>query len=330
MSGEVENGDHRGPEIQLRRLVGPKVAVLAARQHGAVARRQLVRLGLTGKQVRYLITAGLLHPVHRGVYALGHPRLTRQGDWMAAVLAGGPGAVLSHQSAAIHWQLMAYDASLPHITTSRKGRRRPGIRHHTASLPDDEVTIRDGVPVTTAARTLLDLATCLDSRRLERAIAEAQYRRYADSPSLPALIERYRGRRGIAGLRAILTSNRADLGPTRSGLEETFLRFLDARRLARPELNAPLQLGDGFVVADCLWRSQRIAVELDGRAAHLRAARGESDRVRDRRLLVAGWKPARVTARQLRADPDGLEADLRTLGVGDRSARGVRGRSARG
>lgn len=188
------------------------------------------------------------------------------------------------------------------------------------------MTIRDGIPVTTVARTILDLATCLDRNRVERAIAEAEYRGYADAPSMPELIERYPGRRGLKALRSILASDHAGRGVTRSDLEDRFLRFLDSRGLERPELNAPVWLGDGFIVVDCLWRRQRIALEVDGRAAHLRAGRWESDRLRDRRLLAAGWKPARVTSEQLATDADGLEADLRALGVGDvgdgRSARG--------
>lgn len=290
---------------------------MAARQHGVVARRQLVRLGLSSRQIDYLIGTGALHPVHQGVYAVGHARLTRGGKWMAAVLAGGPGAVLSHHSAAMHWQLLDTLPYLPHITTSRKGRRRPGICHHTALLPEDEVAIRDGIPITTVARTILDLATCLDAHRLERAIAEAEYRRYADDPSLAELIGRYPGRRGIRVLRRILASKDAGRGVTRSRLEERFLRFLDARGLERPELNAPLQLGESFIAVDCMWRRQRVVVELDGRAAHLRAGQWESDRLRDRRLAATNWTPARVTWRQLRDDPDGLEKDLRALGIGD-------------
>lgn len=258
----------------------------------------------------------MLHSIHRGVYAVGHARLTREGRWMAAVLTGGSDAVLSHEPAGIHWLLLRPRPSLPHITTPHKGRGRPGIHHHASLLPADETTVRDGIPVTTVARTLLDLAQCLDHHRLERAVAEAEYRRYADAPSLPELLDRYPRRRGVAGLRAILASGDAERGITRSQLEERFLRFLDARGLERPELNAPLRLGEDVIVVDCLWRRQRIALELDGRAAHLRVRQWEADRLRDRRLLAAGWRPARVTSQQLGDDPDRLEADLGALGVG--------------
>ncbi|HSI81324.1 MAG TPA: hypothetical protein VK919_11820, partial [Solirubrobacterales bacterium] len=242
----------------------------------------------------------------------------REGKWMAAVLAGGPGAVLSHQSAGIHWAVLRPFPSLPHITTAGKKRRRDGLHNHTAILPADETRIHDGIPVTTVARTLLDLAAVLDRHRLERAVAEAEHRRYADSPSLSELIERYPRRRGLATLRSILDSGAASLGRTRSPLEERFLRFLDERGLERPELNTPLRLGERVIEVDCLWRRQRVALELDGRDVHLRRRQWEADRVRDRRLLAAGWKPVRVTSEQLDDDPPGLYADLRALGIDTR------------
>lgn len=278
---------------------------------------QLLGLGLSPRQISYLLSCGQLHRLHRGVYALGHRNLTQQGRWMAAVLAAGPRAVLSHVSAGIHWLLLTPASLLPHVTVPHKGRRRPGIRHHVAALRADEVTARDGIPVTTVARTLLDLAAVLDPHRLERAVAEAEYRRYADSPSLLELIERYPGRRGVARLKATIASRKPQLGITRSRLEQRFLRFLDRRRLERPELNAPLELADGFISVDCLWRRQRVALELDGRAAHLRASTWEADRRRDRRLLGAGWRPVRITARQLRAEPDEVARDLRALGINE-------------
>lgn len=236
---------------------------------------------------------------------------------MAAVLAEGRGAVLSHHSAAMLWGLITPSTAWPHVTTaSRKNHRRRGIHRHSTAFADDETTIRHGIPVTTVARTLLDLAADLDRHRLERAIAEAEYRRYAGAPSLEELIERYPRRRGVRNLRAILASGNAERGVTRSPLEDRFLRFLDARGLERPELNAPLRLAGELIVVDCMWRRQRVALELDGRSSHLRVGRWEADRLRDRRLVAARWKPARVTTEQLDEDPDGLEADLRAIGIG--------------
>lgn len=234
---------------------------------------------------------------------------------MAAVLAGGPTAVLSHRSAAMHWGIVPVSPSLPSITVAGKGRRRPGIDWHSARLADDEVTQSDGIPVTTVARTLLDLAAVLEPSRLERALAEAEFQRLADATPLSVLLERHRGARGSATLGRLLAAGAATGGITRSELEDRFLAFLDERGLPRPELNQPLQLGDSFIEVDCLWRPQRVALELDGRAAHERRARFNSDRERDRRLLVARWKPVRVGHEQLvgRPQADRLALDLSWL-----------------
>lgn len=317
MAHEVEVDRRIEAETQPRGAEGAEnedraVGDLAERQHGVVARRQLT---LTASQIERRINSGWLRRIHRGVYAVGHRRLSREGRWMAAVLAAGPTAVLSHQTAGMLWGLLYPTPSVPHVTIASKGRRRPGIHLHTAHLPPDEVTTRKDIPTTTVARTLLDLATTLDRHRLERAIAEAEYRGYADSPSLPELLERYPGRRGTRTLRAVLASGNPSRGITRSPLEDRFLRFLDARGLPRPELNVPLELDGRWIEVDCMWRTERVIVELDD-PSHLRARNLESDRRRDRRLSARGWEPVRVTERQLDEDADGLEADLRSLGLG--------------
>lgn len=258
--------------------------------------------------------AGRLIPLHRGVYAVGHGKLTREGRWMAAVLAGGPGAVLSHTSAAMLWQLLSPFPSLPQITTPTKGRRRPGITCHVARLPADEVTVLDGIPVTTVPRTIFDLAAGGDGHRVERAMAQAEYRRYADRLSLPVLLDRHRGHRGTMLLGSILASQNASLGVTRSVFEERFVVFCDRHRIARPELNAPIHLGHRHVLADCLWRPQRLIVELDGFAAHGGSRRGfESDAARHRALMVAGWKAVPITWRQLHEEAALLATDLLRL-----------------
>jgi very-short-patch-repair endonuclease len=317
--GEVEvDGDIR-PRFQLRRGWW-RVARLAANQHGVVARPQLLALGISPDQATRLVDAGHLQTVHRGVYAVGHRRLTQHGEWMAAVLAGGPGAVLSHTSAAMLWALIEPSPSLPHVTTPTKGRRRRGIRSHAAGLAGDVITRRDGIPVTTVARTLLDLATVLDRFHLELALAEAEFHRYPLSPSLPTLLDRHRGGRGVGALRSALASGNATLGVPRSRLEKRFLRFLDRRRLQRPELNVPITLGDQTIRIDCLWRRIGLAVELDGRAAHERRRTFHSDRRRDRRLSAHGLRPIRITGEQLVAQPDELDHDLRALGVDRRTA----------
>src|SRR3954454_3168618 len=164
----------------------PQVTVheSAERQHGVVERQQLVDLGIAERTIARWLAAGRLHEVHRGVYAVGHRRLTQRGRWMAAVLAAGPGTVLSHRPAAALWGLRKSDAV--EVTTLRRI-RRPGIRAHQWSLPADERTTRDGIPVTTVARTLLDLAAVVTQHELEHALNEAEYQRRSDLTSLDAL-----------------------------------------------------------------------------------------------------------------------------------------------
>ncbi|HKJ37027.1 MAG TPA: type IV toxin-antitoxin system AbiEi family antitoxin domain-containing protein [Solirubrobacterales bacterium] len=314
MDGEVEIGARTGAEFQPQRFA----AELARRQHGVVHRSQLIRAGATPKEIKTLIRRGALHPVHRGVYAVGHSLLSREGRWMAAVLAGGPAAVLSHESAGMNWQLLSPFPSLPSITAPTKGRRRPGITFHSGALPADETTTHDGIPTTTVARTLFDLASVLDPYRLEQALAQAELRRYADSPSLPQLIARYPGHRGVASLKRALGAGAAERGVTESPLEDLFQEFLIARGLERPELNPAVDLGHRVVRPDGLYRQLGLVIELDGRSVHQRRRAFESDRLRDRELLVAGLRTVRVTSEQLRQDPDGLEGDLVALGVARR------------
>jgi hypothetical protein len=169
------------------------IAALAGRQHGVLARSQLVDAGLSGDMIDRRIACGRLHPMYRGVYAVGHRLVSREGRWMAAVLAGGERAVLSHRSAAELWGLMRPTSGRPEVTLprSRHRRRTVGIVWHSSPLPSDEVVAVSGIPVTAVPRTLLDLASVLDRRGLERAMNEAELRESADAlpcpPSLPAI-----------------------------------------------------------------------------------------------------------------------------------------------
>ena len=175
MGDEVEFDPRARGQFSLRRDWW-RILRLAARQHETVARRQLLTLGVSRRQIDGLVASGMLHPRHRGVYTFTS-QLSERGEWMAAVLAGGAGAVLSHVSAAIYWRLLEPRAAHPHVTTPAGGRVRPGIVFHTADLATDEMTIRDGIPITTISRTLFDLASVLDRFELELALAEAELHR---------------------------------------------------------------------------------------------------------------------------------------------------------
>jgi very-short-patch-repair endonuclease len=231
---------------------------------------------------------------------------------MAAVLAGGDDAVLSHRSAAALWGIATFRGAAE-ITSPRKTRSRNGICRHVAHLPVDEITIRGGIPVTSVHRTMFDFAGVSAVDRLEAAMREAEFRRLWDRLSLPALLARHPGHRGNAKLRLCLDRLGRTAGFTRSDFEECFLVFLDRFELPRPHLNARLQVQGAWVEVDCLWRSERVIVELDSRAAHETHTAFEVDRGRDRRLQTEGWRAIRVTWRQLHEEPERVARDLRSL-----------------
>ncbi len=306
-----------GPNNSVKRQsrsIDRAIAALAARQCGVVASAQLRELGLNRQAIAYRLRVGRLHLVHRGVYAVGHRLLSREGKWMAAVLAAGPDAVLSHRSAAALWGLRQSAGGRVEVITARARRSREGIRLHQAVLPADEVTVEHGIPVTTPSRTLLDLAAVVAPRQLERAFREAEYLRLADALAIDDLLARNPGRRGTAAVREILAERAIGLTVTRSELEERFLAFVDDFDLPRPLVNALVETPDGGQVeADCVWRRERVIVELDGHASHATATGFERDRARDRRLQAAGWRVMRVTWRQLHDDPVALLRDLTTV-----------------
>lgn len=229
---------------------------------------------------------------------------------MAAVLAGGPGAVLSHRSAATLWGIGGSGGGGGVDVTVPGNRRSTGaIEFHRTLLPADEVTVTNGIPVTTVPRTIFDLAADTSARRVERTINEAEVLQLWDELSLDELLLRYPRRTGSRTVRAALDGRRAGATITRSELEERFLALIDGAGLPRPEVNAFV---DGFEV-DFLWRDARLIVELDGRAFHHTAQAFERDRERDRILQAAGWRVIRLTWRQLEATPHRVVADLQAL-----------------
>ena len=291
--------DMRGKDAT--RPIGGAVARLAARQHGVVARFQVRQLGASDDAIDRWVRDGRLHRLHAGVYAVGHTAVTQHERWMAAVLASGEGAVLSHASAAGLWDLAA-DNGVPHTTTSTGRRTRRGLRVHHSSLPPDEVTTRHRIPVTTPARTLLDLAATSTRKDLERAVRQAEFQRRADRDALERLLCRHPGKRGVARLRAVLDAVRPG-EITKSDFEIAFLAFAERHRLPRPRTNYPAPWGE----VDAAWPDRRLALELDSRRAHDSDGAFVRDRARDREALVAGWRVVRAThldrglARQLRA-----------------------------
>jgi very-short-patch-repair endonuclease len=281
------------------------IADLAAPQHGVVSRAQLLDAGLGPRAVEHRVETGRLHRLHRGVYAVGHRPPSPLTRVMAAVLACGPDAVASHLTAAALWDIHGRHGAPIHVTAPTS-RRHPGVRlHRSGTLTSADVTTHYGIPVTTAARTLLDLAELLDDRQLTRAANEARLRRLVTLDALAAQLGRAHGRRTGALRRQIELRD----GPTRSELEDAFLRFVERHGLPRPEINAALA---GFEV-DALWRSQRLVAELDGRAFHALEDAFERDRERDAELTAAGYRVVRITWQRLARRPAAEAARLSVL-----------------
>lgn len=229
---------------------------------------------------------------------------------MAAVLACGDGAVLSHRSAARLWRLLPPAAESIDVTCPSAQIAREGIVGHRSVIAEDEWLVEDGIPVTAPFRTIFDLATVVGKRELERAWHEASVRELRAKVSLPMLLERYPGRRGARRLRALLESKEPET-ITRNDFEEAFLALVDAFGLTRPRMNADLSLRGRFFEIDALWERERVALELDSRGVHGTPKKFETDRQRDRILVAEGWRTMRVTWRQLRDEPEAIAADLR-------------------
>jgi very-short-patch-repair endonuclease len=272
------------------------IAELAGAQHGVASRSQLRTLGVTRNEIDRRLAIGRLHVLHRGVYAVGHRVLTVEGRWMAAVLACGSNAVLSHATAAAAWDLMPAGSGATHVTVpGDPGRtRRAGIRvHRSATLTPADTTTHRGIPITTPLRTLLDVAATLKRRSLEQALDRAE--RLIDFAELQQALTAHRTRPGSPSLQAVLSTYTVGSVVTRSEQEERFLRLCDDHGLPRPETNTRIE---GMEV-DFVWRDARLIVEVDGYKYHRLPTVFESDRERDVLLTLAGWRVLRFTWRQI-------------------------------
>lgn len=290
------------------------VAELARAQHGIVGRGQLLGLGIDSDAVKRRVRAGRLHPIYPGVYAVGHTAITKRGRWMAAVLASGEGAVLSHASAVGLWGIWGSGAGEAHVTVPRKTRSQRSIRRHFFVLPDDERTVLAGIPTTSAARAVLDLAADKGAAAAESALREMEYLRIYGPVSLPALLERYPRHKGTPIVRVCLERLADDPGGRiRSDLEEAFLPFLDSHQIPRPRLNAWISIDDDRFQIDCLWPDAKLIGELDGFKSHGTKRAFRKDRRRDRRLGARGYHVVRITEDQILAEPREVAADLLAL-----------------
>lgn len=279
---------------------------LVRSQHGVVARRQLLAAGLTASAIRYRITAGRLHPIWRGVYAVGRPDVDQLGLWMAAVLSCGDAALLSHGAAASLWGLRPAPTSIDIVVPIGAPRRRRGIRvHQRSDLDVQGHRALRGIPVTNIVSTLLDLASRERGEQVERAVNEADRLDLVDPGSLRAAIESLPCMRpGRAQLRALLDARTFAL--TDSELERRFLRVVRDAGLPLPETQVWL---NGFRV-DFYWPALGLVVETDGLRYHRTPGQQAKDRLRDQAQTMAGLTVLRFTAAQVRHEASRVQATL--------------------
>lgn len=309
---------------------------LAQRQHGAIALRQLRDLGFSSAQIRSKIEGGRLHPVMRGVYAVGRPELSARGSWMAAVLACGATAHLSHMTAAALWglsiettprktgtgsPLWEVESGAPigrvggfargpiHVTVrAASGLRRPGIHvHRRPALSRRDFAVCDGIPVTTVVRTLLDLATTLSVSQIERAMNEADKLGLVSPETLRSSLEHYGGQPGVGRLRQLLDTRTFRL--TDSELERRFLALVGNAGLPMPTTG---QHVSGFKV-DFYWAELSLVVETDGLTYHRTPAQQARDRVRDQAHTAAGLTQLRFTHAQVRFEAEQVAKTLQAV-----------------
>lgn len=286
------------------------VAQLADRQHGVVAYRQLIALGLSRWQIEDRVRQGRLFRVYRGVYAVGRRGITREGQWMAATLAAGDGAVLSHRSAAALWCIAKptarHEVSVP--TTAGRAGPRAITLHRTSSLPESEATRREGIPVTSLPRTLLDLAEAVERRDLERALDEAQFLRCLDLRAVRGVIAAHIGRTGAKRLARALDEHVVGTTHTNDGLEERFFALCRSAGIPDPLVKQTI----GPYEVDFLWPDAKLVVETDDRS-HKRNANYENDRDRDGYLQELGYRVRRFTSKKVTDEPDEVERSLKAL-----------------
>jgi very-short-patch-repair endonuclease len=285
---------------------------LVRRQQGVVTHAQLTSLGVGRRTINRWLGSGRLRAVHRDVYAYGPRPLTKRGKWLAAVLAMGPGSFLSHRSAAALWGLAGdrpkVDVNAPRGRQVRPG-RASGIKVHRCKFDPGEVTTREGIPVSTVARTLFDLAERSKPYELKSAWDEASRLKLLRVPEVGAVYERGRGRRARTRIRPFLLAEQRHIEDSASPLEDRFAEFVVAQRLPPPQVNVLV----GKDVVDALWPAARLIVELDSWEFHSHRAAFEKDRDRDTKHLLAGYRTIRVTHRKLSEQPERLAAQIRAL-----------------
>jgi very-short-patch-repair endonuclease len=291
--------------VQRDKVDAEALTRLSAEQHGVVSSAQLQDLGVRRAAISRWAAARRLHRVHPRVYALGHTALSLRGRLWAALLYAGPDSILSHTTAAWLWSLIDEQPKRIHLTVPGRHRSLPDVRiHHSREVDPVE---HQGLPVTSVARTLVDLGSVLSPRRLRRVLAEADYRGLLDP--IATLSTLGRGRPGSRALRRALAHHLPSLAETDGRLEEKFLELCESARLPLPKVNAPISR----MRVDAVWEEQRLAAEVDGGPAHGSWAQIKRDRQRELALRAEGFQVVRYTWEQVTGQANDVAADLRRL-----------------
>lgn len=286
-----------------------RLAAIAAQQHGVVTQRQLRALGFSSSAIGRMAAKGLLHRVHRGVYAVGHAAISVHGRCFAAVAACSTGALLSHDSATWLWGLDRVCPTEPHVTVATRGHARAGIHlHHAPSIAEEGHAELEGIPVTPLARTLLDVAASDSPRRLRHTVDRAERRGLLDLGEIDAMLVRRHGDPGSGRLAKTLRLYR-DQSFTRARSELLLLDIAKRAGLPRPACNTYVAGHE----LDAYWERERFAVEVDGWEFHRTRKAFETDRLRQEELKLAGIDSIRVTARRLEREPRAVGKRLAQL-----------------
>jgi very-short-patch-repair endonuclease len=289
------------------------VRALAESQHGVVARRQLLKLDMSAERITSWVRNGRLVRLRWAIYALGDSVLTQHGRWMAAVLACGDGALLSHRSAAALWGLKPPGGPFIETTTNVSGvrARRDGLRLHRSKIVAPRfATMHEGVPVTSVAWTLLDLASVVGAPQLRRAVEAAEQRELFDLNEIHAALAAAPGRRGSRKLLALLDDLKDHgITRTRSEVEALLLQLCIDHGFPRPEVN---RYDNGREV-DFRWPRHHLIVEVDGWQFHRSRRAFVTDRARDRAALASGWRVARFPATEVISESGRVAAEIHAL-----------------
>jgi very-short-patch-repair endonuclease len=282
-----------------------------------ISQQQLRAAGMTDREVARAVQAGRLHRVHRGAYALGHPKVNEKGRLLAATLACGKASFISHRSAATLLGLLDKGpVVIDVIAPPERGRKIDGIRFHRVRPPRlEETGTVAGIPCTSPARTFVDLAGTVGDWTLRSCFERAAQRKLLDVPAIEASMDS--GRRGMPSLRKLVDEWRqaapvAKKGKLKSPLEAKVLPLVLRRNLPVPRLNAPVQIADGRIEVDFLWPEAKFVVEADSRDFHATHVAFERDRWRDRELMRAGYASLRVTHREAEQEPEAIADTVAT------------------